>query len=145
MKTMKQLFLMYVMILFCMTFIGCSSIEMEWDVTKEPNWETVAKGEVIKIVPIQGCSGDHETRSQWCKEYYEFYIDEKSSILVGKIKNIGLVEVGSTGKLYKRNCRGAVEDNGIQLSSFNHLSHYQQMYPISKNQIVGHVLKSKIA
>jgi len=100
MKMKKQLFLMYVMILFCIVFVGCTATEIEWEVTKDPTWEIVAKGEIKKIIPIQGCSGEHESRSQWCKEYYEFYIDEKT-LLVGKIKNIGLIDINSTGKLYK--------------------------------------------
>ncbi len=73
----------------------------EWDVTKDSQWEIYSKGKITDIKIVQGCTGDHKTKEQWCKEAYEFSIDNNIPILIGNLRNPGLVRVGKTGILYK--------------------------------------------
>ena len=101
---MKKLILTVTMTVLTFMLNGCCGEcgkPKEWDITKDSNWEVYAKGKITNIKIVQGCTGDHKTREQWCKEAYEFSINNNIPVLVGNLRNPGLVKVGETGILYK--------------------------------------------
>jgi hypothetical protein len=95
------------LILLCVSLIGCAKVEPEkpinWNINEEPLWEIWAQGEVLglEIVRPDICDNNRKCAPS-CLYHGTLLIKfENNEFAINQVKNPGSIKIGDVGTLYK--------------------------------------------